>query len=474
MKRTFRPFMLLCLAILASRMTVGLVPARASIFQPHEPILIDGNSGFTAANGVTRGSGTLKDPYVIEGWEIQSLQVRCCGIWVRNTDAHLVIRNVYIHNSESGIFLENIRNGHVENCTLRNNDSGFSLRNTSYSMVTRNQIIENGEGIDSGFSANLGIMMNNISSSFGYGIASFDPISDSIISNNTISHSGALPIVLGRATNVTVTRNNVSDNSYGMSVFGWFQPRQPSSQIIVADNIFNANSASAIELLYASLNITISRNTFSYNARGVFLGQGTGPGIRIDHNNFINNTQQAIDDSASTQWDSGYPSGGNFWSDYSGPDTCSGPDQDVCLGPDGIGDVPRVISGDSGALDRYPLMRPFASPVLATVKFDPSSIPLNSQATYLVALVELPEGFKVSELVLSSIRLNSTIEPTIVVPSILSSSGAQVLLVKFNMEDVKTLLPKPGDYRLQVGGNILTSANFRNFTASATVHAFSK
>src|SRR5213076_3134076 len=42
-------------------------------------------------------------------------------------------------------------------------------------------------------------------------------------------------------------------------------------------------------------------------------------------------------------WDDGYPQGGNFWSNYRGADQCSGPGQDVCNGPDGIGDTPYPI-----------------------------------------------------------------------------------------------------------------------------------
>jgi hypothetical protein len=46
-------------------------------------------------------------------------------------------------------------------------------------------------------------------------------------------------------------------------------------------------------------------------------------------------------------WDAGYPSGGNYWSDYSGVDS----------NLDGIGDTPYVI--DSSNVDHYPLVRPF-------------------------------------------------------------------------------------------------------------------
>ena len=52
-------------------------------------------------------------------------------------------------------------------------------------------------------------------------------------------------------------------------------------------------------------------------------------------------------------WDNGYPSGGNYWSNYVCIDIKSGPHQDI-LGSDGIGDTPYIISENS--IDRYPLV----------------------------------------------------------------------------------------------------------------------
>jgi hypothetical protein len=58
-------------------------------------------------------------------------------------------------------------------------------------------------------------------------------------------------------------------------------------------------------------------------------------------------------------WDDGYPSGGNYWSDYTGLDQKCGPGQNHS-GSDGMGDTPYVI--DSNNQDGYPLMNPWTPP----------------------------------------------------------------------------------------------------------------
>jgi hypothetical protein len=109
------------------------------------------------------------------------------------------------------------------------------------------------------------------------------------------------------------------------------------------------------------------------NRRGIYLIHSSGS--KLYHNNFINNTQQAIEESGYNQWDNGYPSGGNYWSDFDEPtegayDQYHGSDQNIS-GPDGLIDLglpegglnPYQLPG-GGNLDRYPLMKPWHTPYI--------------------------------------------------------------------------------------------------------------
>lgn len=103
----------------------------------------------------------------------------------------------------------------------------------------------------------------------------------------------------------------------------------------------------------------LMNNTISHNNLGITLCAWMGVLPRIFHNNFIDNADQGYRIAAYALWDDGYPSGGNYWSDYTGVDVKSGPNQDQ-PGSDGIGDTPYVF--DYGNIDNYPLMYPWGAP----------------------------------------------------------------------------------------------------------------
>jgi len=96
---------------------------------------------------------------------------------------------------------------------------------------------------------------------------------------------------------------------------------------------------------------------------------------RIYHNNFIN---IVASDGGTNYWDNGYPSGGNYWSDYTGADNYRGMNQDI-PGSDGIGDTPHnipfMLNPSGPNRDRYPLMAPW-TPSWAPPEEAPTRWPL--------------------------------------------------------------------------------------------------
>ena len=128
---------------------------------------------------------------------------------------------------------------------------------------------------------------------------------------------------------------------------------------VFTGNIIVNNNGTGIKI-YASCSCSpVRRNIVSNN---ILLGNSLGAELtnsvesQVYHNNFINNTHQTVCSSDSI-WDNGYPSGGNYWSDYNGTDIYNGPYQTVA-GGDGIGDAPYTVS--PFIADNFPLMAPIS------------------------------------------------------------------------------------------------------------------
>jgi len=114
-----------------------------------------------------------------------------------------------------------------------------------------------------------------------------------------------------------------------------------------------SNSNNAGIMIHTSNN-KIMDNDIQYNDYyGLYVAAA---GNLIYHNNFIKNKYQAFDVVAGSQWDNGYPFGGNYWDDYEGTD----------VNEDGIGETPYP-TGNSSA-DHYPLIHPYGSVINTDTK----------------------------------------------------------------------------------------------------------
>jgi parallel beta-helix repeat protein len=214
------------------------------------------------------------------------------------------------------------------------------------------------------------ISENTITSNRYDGIYMYDDSNFNIISKNTITSNGNDGIYIYCSSNNTVSENSITKNYKG--VFFWNCSGNTISENIIADNIYdgmcihgayntifgNAITNSGYDAigLHGAFN-TIFGNTITNSGYdGIHLYDSLYN--TVFHNSFINNTYQARLSDTSSALDNGYPSGGNYWNDYTGIDEFSGLNQDE-LGSNGIGDTPYIVDGNNQ--DNYPLMAPIYS-----------------------------------------------------------------------------------------------------------------
>ena len=113
----------------------------------HPPIFINGNDDFTAENGVTGGSGTAEDPYIIEGWTIVGDGSSTAGVCIKNTTAFFVIRNCSISNFSgefsAGIYFNNVTAGTIEHVDAFKNDYGMTIQYSSFIDIVKSVCRDN-------------------------------------------------------------------------------------------------------------------------------------------------------------------------------------------------------------------------------------------------------------------------------------------------------------------------------------------
>ncbi len=323
------------------------------LLNDHDGIVISGSSHVTARNNTMVECGVYVFGDLLEYWNTHSIDTsntvdgRPVRYW-KNIDGGM------IQPDAAEVIIANCTNLIVEDQNLNSGSVGIELGFSSWNTISYNNAFSNyhaglffvhsdnntahgniftnnGNGIELRYSNNNSIANNTLSSNRGNGlILHFSD--DNVIANNTLTHNRYGFFVEYLNNRNTISGNLVLDNWCGLFMWDF------NENNTVSENNIYSNSAYAVQI----------GDWWSVDNRN----------NRIFHNNFVDNDEigaggQAYDVNANNQWDDGYPSGGNYWSDYAGSDTFSGVLQNQ-PGSDGIGDTPHFFRGDN--LDRYPLM----------------------------------------------------------------------------------------------------------------------
>jgi parallel beta-helix repeat protein len=309
----------------------------------YENIIVNKTINLTGEDRVLtiiEGSGTGDVIYVSANW------VNITGFMIKGSGSDFW---------DSGIKINNGQYNNISHNKLSLNSCGIFLRFSHNTSITKNNISSNNwDGIHFEYANNSVITYNTVSSNLGDGIHIEDS-NNHTITNNELSINSVHGIHLRYSSNNTIIDNNVSTNS-NRGIYIWTSSSKNADNNIVHNNTLSDNYY-GIFVTFGRYNL-ISQNTISNNTYGIYIDDIENKysnNNSIYHNNFIGNADHAYDE-GTNQWDNGYPSGGNYWSDYSGVDYFKGVNQDI-PGKDSIGDTNYSI--DSNSVDNYPLVGPY-------------------------------------------------------------------------------------------------------------------
>jgi parallel beta-helix repeat protein len=276
------------------------------------------------------------------------------GLYISASENTTLDSNICINNSDDGITLSNNADYNtVTNNTSIYNMDGIGLNNAHNNTISNNICDNNGDGIDMDLSNNNTLFNNTCNYNTGDGF-DINQSSNNTFEGNDCNNNTDNGIELSYSSNNnTIRNNNVTGNSHEGIFLDW-----GNSGGLIENNTISENGKNGINLTDDSDNFVIIYNIIANNSEyGIQIFDNDCENSIIHHNGFYNNNGSGVQayDNGSNAWDDGYPSGGNFWSDYIGVDFNSTASQDVPP-PDGFGDTPYDINGLKGAQDRYPLI----------------------------------------------------------------------------------------------------------------------
>ena len=282
-----------------------------------------------------------------------------CATIVNSSD--ITIGNLDISNNLHGILVVSSSNSLINGNNIANCSSGITVLQ-SYEQISSEPYP----------STNITVRDNTIAGS-GVGILLHSGEGHTASCNDLYCNLAGIHV---RAAQCSMTSGNTVTNSTSVSL-DWhvrLDPRRAGT--LDAWSWYSpVVYVGPVGICIESSNNLVVKNTIGNNSIGMTVGLMARRGNNtIYHNNLINNTLFQLVIGSLNSWDNGYPSGGNYWSDYTGEDVYSGPYQNE-TGSDRIGDTPYLLAKWTDPdvppewrtqKDNYPLMEPW-TPLPGTI-----------------------------------------------------------------------------------------------------------
>ena len=277
----------------------------------------------------------------------------------------ITVQNLTLANNGQGVLLVSTNSSLITKNRVANNDYGIVVYGPylpcAYNTMIENEIVGNTkDGINTWGTIASNIAKNLIADNKMNGVNAFAFTGGGIVGNNVTSNVEA-GIQLGGGTRIDVFENYVAANGVGIHIKS--SENRIVSNIIIENNGFGMYLDS--ESFGGAMNNTIHHNSFIDNhaerAENTYLKRVLAyinpevEGLQVFIPVLFNYTirDNPVEWKVTNTWDDGEE--GNYWSDY----LTRYPNAIEVEGL-GVGNTPFYI--DEKNIDRYPLLKPIATP----------------------------------------------------------------------------------------------------------------